>query len=135
MIIREFKVEDRKGIMKVLQEVWKITKIEDSVLDEWMKNNHNLVAVEGEEVIGTITLHTQRKLIRDGGISGFIEDLAVKEKYRGNKVGSMLVKAALRKAKEIGCYKVILTCFDERISFYEREGFFKESNTMRINLD
>ena len=135
MIIREFKEEDKEGILEVLQEVWVITKIDDSILEEWMRNNYNFVAIEGEEVVGTITLHTQRKLIRDGGISGFIEEVAVKEKYRGNKIGSMLVKEALRKAKEIGCYKVILTCFDERINFYEREGFFRESNNMRINLD
>lgn len=134
MIIREFRREDREGILEVLQEVWNISKIEDSVLEEWMKNNYNFVAVEGDEVIGTLTLHTQKKLIRDGGIAGFIEDVAVKEEYRGGKIGSVLVQKAIEKAREVGCYKVILSCFEERIGFYERNGFFKESNTMRINL-
>jgi glucosamine-phosphate N-acetyltransferase len=134
MLIREFQKGDESGLLKVLSETWHITHIESHILDEWMINNHNYVAIEGEEIVGTITLHIQKKLIRNGGIAGYIEDVAVKEKYRGNKIGSLLVQKALDKAKEIGCYKVILSCFDGRINFYERCGFFRECNTMRINL-
>ena len=99
-----------------------------------MTNNYNFVAVEEQEIIGTITLHLQRKLIRNGGLAGFIEDVAVKEKFRGNKIGFLLVQKALEKARDLGCYKVILSCFDERVNFYEKSGFFRECNTMRVNL-
>jgi GNAT superfamily N-acetyltransferase len=134
MIIREFQKGDELGLLKVLSETWWITEIEIHNLDQWMLNNHNFVAVEGEEIIGTITLHIQKKLIRNGGIAGYIEDVAVKEKFRGNKIGYLLVQKALEKARYLGCYKVILSCFDERINFYERCGFFRECNTMRVDL-
>ncbi len=134
MIIREFKKSDREGIIEVLKEVWSISKVEDNILEEWMTDNYNFVALIDGEIVGTLTLHTQRKLIRDGGISGFIEDVAVKEKYRGKNIGSMLVQKGIEKAREIGCYKIILSCFPERVSFYEKNGFFKESITMRIEV-
>ncbi len=134
MTIREFQKGDEAGLLEILKETWYITEIQENVLSEWMTNNYNFVAVEEQEIIGTITLHLQRKLIRNGGLAGFIEDVAVKEKFRGNKIGFLLVQKALEKARDLGCYKVILSCFDERVNFYEKSGFFRECNTMRINL-
>ena len=134
MTIREFQKGDEAGLLEILKETWYITEIQENVLSEWMTNNYNFVAVEEQEIIGTITLHLQRKLIRNGGLAGFIEDVAVKEKFRGNKIGFLLVQKALEKARDLGCYKVILSCFDERVNFYEKSGFFRECNTMRVNL-
>jgi len=134
MTIREFNKDDREGVLQVLKEVWKITKIGDETLRIWMENNYNFVAEQRGSIIGVITLHTQIKLIRDGGISGFIEDLAVKEQHRGRGIGKLLVGKALEKAQEIGCYKVVLSCFPERIKFYERCGFYNESTLMRIDI-
>ena len=135
MTIREFQKGDEAGLLEILKETWYITEIQENVLSEWMTNNYNFVAVEEQEIIGTITLHLQRKLIRNGGLAGFIEDVAVKEKFRGNKIGFLLVQKALEKARDLGCYKVILSCFDERVNFYEKSGFFRECNTMRVNLE
>ena len=134
MTIREFQKGDEAGLLEILKETWYITEIQENVLSEWMTNNYNFVAVEEQEIIGTITLHLQRKLIRNGGLAGFIEDVAVKEKFRGNKIGFLLVQKALEKARDLGCYKVILSCFDERVNFYEKSEFFRECNTMRVNL-
>jgi glucosamine-phosphate N-acetyltransferase len=136
MTIREFNSNDiNNGLLNVLKETWFITEISDETLTEWqMSNNYMFVAEIDNTVIGTLTLHTQKKLIRNGGLCGFIEDVAVKSEYRGNNIGSLLVQEGIKKAKELGCYKVILSCFDERINFYIKNGFLKESNTMRINL-
>ena len=136
MTIREFNSEDiHNGLLDVLKETWFITEISDETLTQWlMSNNYMFVAEIDNVVIGTLTLHTQKKLIRNGGLCGFIEDVAVKSEYRGNNIGSFLVQEGIKKAKELGCYKVILSCFDERINFYTKNGFFKESNTMRFNL-
>jgi predicted N-acetyltransferase YhbS len=135
MTIREFNSEDiHNGLLNVLKETWFITDISDETLTQWlMSNNYMFVAEIDNTVIGTLTLHTQKKLIRNGGLCGFIEDVAVKSEYRGNNIGSLLVQEGIKKAKELGCYKVILSCFDERINFYTKNGFFRESNTMRFN--
>jgi glucosamine-phosphate N-acetyltransferase len=136
MTIREFNPKDiNNGLLDVLKETWFITGISDETLIEWqLSNNYMFVAEIDGAIIGTLTLHTQKKLIRNGGLCGFIEDVAVKNEYRGNNIGSLLVQEGINKAKELGCYKVILSCFDERIDFYTKNGFFKESNTMRFNL-
>lgn len=136
MKIREFNSEDiHNGLLDVLKETWFITEISNETLTQWlMSSNYMFVAEIDNIVIGTLTLHTQKKLIRNGGLCGFIEDVAVKSEYRGNNIGSLLVQEGIKKAKELGCYKVILSCFDERINFYTKNGFFRESNTMRFNL-
>lgn len=136
MIIREFINEDiHYGLLDVLKETWYITEISEQTLSEWLSSNNYMFVAESEGIIiGTLTLHTQKKLIRNGGLCGFIEDVAVKSEYRGNNIGSLLVQEGIKKAKSLGCYKVILSCFDERINFYSQNGFFRESNTMRHNL-
>ena len=55
-------------------------------------------------------------------------------KHRGNQIGETLVKKVVEFAKKDGCYKVILSCYPERIKFYERCGFKQDSYTMRIDL-
>jgi glucosamine-phosphate N-acetyltransferase len=136
MIIREFKKEDiNNGLLETYKEVWWVTEISEESLNNYLSNNNYMVVCEDNGVIiGTATLHIQHKLIRNGGIAGLIEDVAVRESYRGNNIGSKLIEHLTNKAKELGCYKVILSCFPERVNFYERNGFINESITMRHNL-
>ena len=136
MIIREFKSEDiHKGLLETYKEVWSITEITQETLNKFLSNDNYMFVVEDDgQIVGSATLHLQQKLIRNGGISGLIEDVVVREKYRNQNIGSKLIESLIHKSKELGCYKVILSCFPERVSFYERNGFFNESITMRNNL-
>jgi glucosamine-phosphate N-acetyltransferase len=136
VIIREFQKDDiNKGLIETYKEVWWITDITDESLKKYLSNNNYMVVCEENDVIiGTATLHIQHKLIRDGGIAGLIEDVAVREEFRGKNIGSELIQHLIDKSKELGCYKVILSCFPERINFYEKNGFINESITMRHNL-
>jgi glucosamine-phosphate N-acetyltransferase len=136
MIIREFKQEDiNNGLLETYQEVWSISEIPQETLNKFISNDNHMFVVELDGVIiGTATLHLQQKLIRNGGLSGMIEDVAIREKYRGQNIGSKLIKVLTDKATELGCYKVILSCFPERIEFYKRNGFINESTTMRYSI-
>jgi len=136
MIIREFQEGDiHKGLLETYQEVWKIDEISETALHNFLAtDNYMVVAEEEGEVIGTATLHFQRKLIRNGGTAAFIEDVAVKEKCRGRGIGAKLIEYLVEEAKNSGCYKVVLTCFPERVAFYERCGFKQESIAMRYYL-
>jgi glucosamine-phosphate N-acetyltransferase len=133
MIIREFVKEDiNNGLISLLKEVWHITEITDETYEDFTQNNNHMFVVEYEgQIIGCATLHLQKKLIRDGGIAGFIEDVIIKEKFRGKEIGSLLIKKLIDKSKELGCYKVVLSCFPERENFYIKNGFYKESANMR----
>jgi glucosamine-phosphate N-acetyltransferase len=137
MIIREFQKEDiSKGLLETYKEVWFITDITEENVNDFLSNYNYMAVCEIDgEIIGTATLHIQKKFIRNGGIAGFIEDVAVREKYRGSKIGSELIQFLIKKAKNIGCYKAILSCFPERVKFYERNGFKQEAITMRYNYE
>lgn len=134
IIIKDFNPnENNKGLLDTLKEVWSIDEISEQSINNWMNNdNYMVVAVMDDEIVGTATLHLQKKLIRNGGVAGLIEDVAVRNKLRGHKIGSLLIKELLNKAEKFNCYKVILSCFPERVSFYERNGFFQESILMRL---
>lgn len=137
MVIRELKKDDlNKGLLETLKEVWDITEISDETYNDFNNNNNHMFVVEiNSNIIGCATLHLQKKFIRDGGIAGFIEDVVIREEFRGNNIGSKLISRLIDKSKELGCYKVVLSCFPNRENFYIRNGFYNESINMRYKND
>src|SRR5438445_7800363 len=82
------------------------------------------VAVTGDgEVIGATTLLVEQKFIHGGGLVGHIEDVVVRKGHEGKRVGGSVVRAALEKARALGCYKVILDCKPDLVDFYKKLGF------------
>src|SRR5207302_10549443 len=66
------------------------------------------VAVTGDgEIIGATTLLVEQKFIHRGGLVGHVEDVVVRIGHEGKGVGGSVVRAALEKARLLGCYKVI----------------------------
>lgn len=97
------------------------------------KNYKIYVAVLDSKVVGTTTLFIEQKFIHDGGKVGHIEDVAVIKEYQGKGIGQKVVKALLEYAKKEGCYKTILDCTDDLVSFYEKTGFKRHSSSMRFD--
>ena len=96
---------------------------------------HVLVAVAADgKVGGATTLLVEQKFIHGGGSVGHIEDVVVRKGFEGKGIGGSLVKAAVQKASELGCYKVILDCKEELEPFYSRFGFVKHDLGMRLDI-
>jgi ribosomal protein S18 acetylase RimI-like enzyme len=74
-------------------------------------------------VVGAGTLLIEPKFIHACGSVGHIEDIVVKQAYRGKSLGKLVVDKLVEEAKQAGCYKVILDCSEQNILFYERCGF------------
>lgn len=91
------------------------------------------VAIQKSKIIGAATIFIEPKFIHDGGMVGHIEDVAVKKEFQGKGVGQELVKALIAYAEKVGCYKTVLDCTDEVMPFYEKLGFIRFSNSMRID--
>ena len=91
------------------------------------------VAVLDSKIVGATTLIIEQKFIHDGGLVGHIEDVVVRKEYQGSGIGKKLVKSLLEYAKKKGCYKIILDCADDLVPFYEKIGFKRYSNSMRID--
>ena len=51
------------------------------------------------------TLLVERKLIRNAGCAGHVEDVVVDASARGRGVGKALLDALVAKARALGCYK------------------------------
>jgi glucosamine-phosphate N-acetyltransferase len=124
-----------KGLLDLLREEWVITEITDNTFEEFMnQNNYTYVIEHDEKIIATASLYIQKKLIRNGGKCGLIEEVIVSKNHRNKKLGSKLLEVLVEKAKEKGCYKVILSCSRDNVNFYERNGFYESEITMRMNL-
>ena len=91
------------------------------------------VARLGQQVVGTASLVVEQKFIHGGGLVGHIEDVAVHRDCRLRGVGSALVRHATEEAQRLGCYKVILNCFEHLVPFYSRLGYRTHDTGMRID--
>jgi glucosamine-phosphate N-acetyltransferase len=92
------------------------------------------VALDGDRVVGTASLLVEQKFIHGGGAVGHVEDVAVHPDYQHRGIGTALVNHTLTQARQRGCYKVILNCFDSLIPFYLRMGFRHHDACLRIDL-
>ena len=98
------------------------------------QGNYIYVAVDSADgqIVGTVTLLVEQKFIRNLALAGHIEDVVTQKGFEGQGVASKLIEAALKKAKALGCYKVILDCRQELVGFYGRFGFEEAEVEMKI---
>jgi glucosamine-phosphate N-acetyltransferase len=87
------------------------------------------------QVIGTATLIMDYKFIHNCQPSGRIEHVSTRQGYEGNGISKDLISTLTGIAIKNGCYKVILNCSDELIPFYQRCGFEKSGNELRLDIN
>ncbi|MDD5032373.1 MAG: GNAT family N-acetyltransferase [Patescibacteria group bacterium] len=144
-IIREFEEEDlnpERGFLETLSNLSKVDHIPPEKMKEIFKevkqkeNSYIFVAVtEDNQVVGMVKLIIERKFTYGGSRAGHIEDVVVRKGFEKMGIASRLNKEVLDRAKKLGCYKVILDCRDELISFYEKFSFYKFQNCLRIDFE
>lgn len=97
-------------------------------------NQTLLVAREGEEIVGTLTL----VLYRTTRLCARIEDVVVDEAARGRGLGEALTREAIRLAGAAGAVRVELNSRPRRAEanrLYRRLGFeLVETNSFRLEL-
>lgn len=79
----------------------------------------SFVALENNEIVGTI-------MAGHDGYRGYIHHTCVVNDYRGNGIGTALVKAAVEAVKAEGINKVFLVVFksnENGNAFWEKQGF------------
>jgi GNAT superfamily N-acetyltransferase len=91
--------------------------------------NHEVyVATADSEVVGTFVLLIMHHLSHHGARSVIIDDVVVRDDWRGKGVGRMMMDYAVRRGKALGCYKFMLSSGIRRErahAFYEDLGFQK----------
>ena len=97
--------------------------------------NTMLLARSGEAVVGTLTLVM---FPAPAGLRARIEDVIVDHEARGQGIAGVLIREAIRLAREAGARTVDLTSRPDRAAanrLYERQGFRqRESTVYRVPL-
>lgn len=90
-------------------------------------SDHVVLARDGEQVIGYITA------ISDGVLAAYIPHLEVLPAYRGQGIGSELVRRMLDKLRHL--YMIDLMCDPDVQPFYERLGLRRYSGMIYRNYE
>lgn len=97
--------------------------------------NTMLLARSGDSVVGTLTLVM---FPAPAGLRARIEDVIVDHEARGQGIAGLLIREAIRLAREAGARTVDLTSRPDRAAanrLYERQGFRqRESTVYRVPL-
>jgi len=77
---------------------------------------------------------TEKKFIHDFSLYCHIEDIIVKNEFKGKGYGTLLMKKMIDICKQKRCYKMLLDCDIQLIQFYEKCGFTNSGFQMTIYL-
>lgn len=95
------------------------------------------VAEHGDEVVGSFALLIMDNLGHMGAPSGLVEDVVVQPDLHGQGIGKQMLRFAMRRCHERGCYKLALSANLKRDAahrFYESLGFRKHGYSFLIDL-
>jgi len=95
-----------------------------------------LIATDGDKQIARAYLYLLHNDLHDVPF-GYIEDVFVEEEYRGQGIGSQIVKSAIEQAKLEKCHKVIMTSRygkDKVHELYTRLGFIDWGKEFRMDI-
>lgn len=95
------------------------------------------VAVLDSEIVGTYALAVMDNLAHRGARSGLIEDVVVSDTLQGQGIGRQMMRDALNRCRESGCYKAALSSNLKRKRahrFYESLGFEKHGYSFYTDI-
>ena len=129
MRIRDAKIGDGEAIASLLTvlDYPDTESFVESKIEQHLKHHDArlLVAVEGSEILGFISLHFIPQLALPGDFCR-ISYLCVNERSRSKGVGAKLEEAANALATERGCDRIEVHCHTRRElahKFYYRQGY------------
>lgn len=128
-MIRKLLSTDYSGFLNLIQQFrpTQFTK-EEFISQLTFMNEYSEIWVivdEDQHIIASATIFFEHKFVFNQSVVGHIEDVIVRENYRGGGIGSKLIQHLIQRATEYGCYKVILNCDPDIATFYEQNGFMK----------
>jgi len=130
-------MKDIEQCLNLLSQLTIVCDIEnqEDILNQITQQNITIYVIEdNNSILGISSILIEQKFIHNGGRVGHIEDVVVDKKSRGLGVGKMLIEKCVEKAKQEGCYKVILDCDRKNVGFYTKCGFHEKGICMRLDL-
>ncbi|MET9775248.1 GNAT family N-acetyltransferase [Streptomyces sp. NPDC006367] len=100
-------------------------------------NQHLVVVVREDRVVGTLQLTVVPGLSRRGATRSVIEGVRIHADERGSGLGTRLIEWAVAESRRLGCRLVQLTSDNTRTEahrFYERLGFSASHVGFKLQL-
>lgn len=98
-------------------------------------NKKQLFVVRYEDrVVGTGSVLIEDKLLHNVSKVAHIEDIVIDSEYRGLGLARLLLNELVEYSKQQKVYKIILDASDNVKEFYEKLGFKRHSNSMRMDV-
>ena len=100
-----------------------------------LHDKHQIIVIENIKtnmIIGTITILIETKIIHNMRNVCHIEDLVVEKIFNGLGIGKLLLSEANKYAIKSNCYKSILDCSNDNITFYVKNKFECKGNQMAL---
>ena len=98
--------------------------------------NHELIVVEKDgQIVGSMQLMFLPSLSYQGGTRAQVETVQVAKEFRGQGIGTEMIKWTFERARQRGCRLMQLTSHKSRLDahrFYERLGFDKSHVGMKL---
>ncbi|CAH1764501.1 23475_t:CDS:2 [Entrophospora sp. SA101] len=96
-----------------------------------------IIVIENEEekIVGVGTLLVELKFLRSCGKVGHIEDIVVHDSQRGKSLGKRIIEQLKYLGNKLECYKIVLSCNEKNIPFYEKCGLTIKDAHMALYYD
>ncbi len=104
---------------------WALTVAPEKLISMWKGSEYVLLAMEEDRVIGYLAV------IGDGQLFAFITSIEVLEDYRGQGIGTELLKRAFEHYQDR--YALDLLCDESVVPFYEKLGMTRVVGMCRRN--
>jgi GNAT superfamily N-acetyltransferase len=95
------------------------------------------IAKAEERIVGTFALLIMDNLAHMGAPSGILEDVVVHPDWQGKGIGKQMMKFAVHRCRDTGCYKLALSSNLKREvahRFYESLGFRRHGHSYFLEL-
>jgi GNAT superfamily N-acetyltransferase len=96
------------------------------------------VAEQKDCLVGSFALLITDNIGHLGSPSAIVEDVVVDPQFHGMGIGRQMMEFAMRKARDKGCYKLMLSSNARRErahAFYDSLGFERHGLSFRVELD
>jgi predicted GNAT family acetyltransferase len=96
------------------------------------------VAEDAGRIVGTYAFLFMHNLGHLGAPSAIVEDVAVDPASQGRGIGQAMMRHAVERARDLGCYKLMLSSNIQRgraHAFYDQLGFERHGISFRISID
>ena len=110
---------------------------EDKLLDIWksfykQKNSLCVVAIDKKKIVGYGCIFVNQTI--RGGKIAYVEDIICHNSYRKKGIGKCIMTQLFNFAKNNKCYKIVLQCKKNNISFYKKCGYDLHNHNMQITI-